>query len=362
MARNQGQDTDNPFFRPGQASHNSFADDALPLDAGLTEDDDEQEQQQFRRASKRVPVRRGALPRKTASRVRNAAVAFLVMAALGAGSYGVGSFVRHSWRFRIQSDRDIELTGQTQNSQTQVMEQMHQLVGRNVFQISLSGQKQELEQIPWVETATVIRLWPNHLRVRVKERTPVAFVAIGERVSLIDAHGVVMDIPAGVQSDYSFPVILGMSENDPLSTRAPRMKTFMRLMQELDAGASGAQAGAGSSQAGAHYSSDIDEVDLSDPDDVKVTAKGGSAPILLHLGNENFLARFMIFLSNVQKWEQERGKLESVDLRYGREVILNPDVHAEQPPAPSSAKAEQPSKPHPFRSAKNRRRTEKKRK
>ncbi len=76
------------------------------------------------------------------------------------------------------------------------------------------------------------------------------------------------------------------------------------------------------------YSRNLEEVDLSDPEDVKITVKGPSGPILLHLGNENFLPRFMIYLSNVQKWEHDRGRLESVDLRYGRQVILNPDMSA----------------------------------
>ncbi len=39
MARNQEPPSDDPFYRRGQAGRNSFADDALPLDAGLTEDD-----------------------------------------------------------------------------------------------------------------------------------------------------------------------------------------------------------------------------------------------------------------------------------------------------------------------------------
>jgi cell division protein FtsQ len=332
MAHNQGPPSDDPFYRRGPASRN-FADDALPLDAGLTEDDDEEEdQQQFRRANKRVPVRRGALPRKAASRVRNAIVLLLVLAALGAAGYEAYGFAMHSWRFRVRSENGIELAGEAPNSRTQVLEKMHEAVGRNIFQISLAERKQELEKIPWVESASVLRLWPNHLLVMVKERTPVAFVALGERIELIDAQGVLMEMPP--KSEYSFPVILGMNENEPLSTRAPRMKIYMRLMRELDGGD-------GSAQAKAQYSRNLDEVDLSDPDDVKVMARGGSGPILLHLGNESFLPRFMVFLSNVQKWEQERGKLESVDLRYGREVILNPDMRAAPPQPPSDvAKAE----------------------
>jgi cell division protein FtsQ len=357
MTRNQGPPFDDPFNRRGQAERNSFADDALPLDAGLSEEDGEDDQQQFRRASKRVPVRRGALPRKTASRVRTVALIALVLAVLGVGIYEGRAFAMHSWRFRVRSENDIELAGEAPNSRPQVMEKMREAMGRNIFQVSLAERKQELEKIPWVESATVIRLWPNHLRVMVKERTPVAFIALGERIDLIDAQGVVMEMPAGVPSDYSFPVILGMSESDPLSTRAPRMQTYMRLMRELDGGDGG-------TQAKAQYSRDLEEVDLSDPEDVKVTAKGGSGPVLLHLGNESFLPRFMVFLSNVQKWEQERGKLESVDLRYGREVILNPDMNA-APPQPSSGavKADTPGPPTaPAKSIKSRHGREKKRK
>jgi len=152
-----------------------------------------------------------------------------------------------------------------------------------------------------------------------------------------------MELPPNVQSNYSFPVILGGSESDPLSTRAPRMKTFMRLMHELDGGDGGA--------AKAQYSRNLEEVDLSDPEDVKVVTKGGSGPILLHLGNENFLPRFMLFLTNVQKWESERGKLDSVDLRFGREVILNPDRPAAPPPPPPVATTPQAAPP-PQKSAK----------
>ncbi len=329
MARNQGPPSDDPFYRRGQTARNSYADDSLPLDAGLTDDEDEDEQNQFRRANKRVSVRRSALPKKTASRMRAVAAVVLTLAVLAVAGFESYRFATHSWRFRVRSENDVQVGGEASKSRAQVLEKMREDVGRNVFQIPLAERKRELEKIPWVESAAVIRLWPNQLRVVVKERTPVGFVALGERVELVDAQGVLMEMPSGTQGDgYSFPVILGMNENEPLSTRAPRMRAYMRLMRELDEG-NGAQ--------GAQYSRNIDEVDLSDPEDVKVLAKGGSAPILLHLGKENFLSRFMVFLSNVQKWEQERGKLESVDMRYGREVILNPDTHVATPPAAAGA-------------------------
>jgi cell division protein FtsQ len=338
MARNQEPPIDDPFYRRGKTGRSPFADDSLPLNAGLEEDDGEEEEQQFRRASKRVPVRRGALASKTASRVRAVLTVVLVLGALGAAVYEARNFAMHSWRFRVRSAADVELAGDASNSHTQVVEKMREVIGRNIFQISLDERKHELEKIPWVETASVVRIWPNHLRVVVHERTPVAFVALGERVELVDSGGVLMELPP--QREYSFPVILGMNENEPISTRAPRMKIFMRLVNELDGGT-------GSTGAKVQYSRDLEEVDLSDPGNVRVLAKGGLEPIWLDLGSEAFLQRFMVFLSNVQKWEQERGKLKSVDLRYEHEVILNPDMQAAVQAPPVATKQAAPKKPEP---------------
>src|SRR6201999_2488859 len=127
--------------------------------------------------------------------------------------------------------------------------------------------KHQLEEIPWVESADVMRLLPNQLRVTIQERTPVAFVQLGPKIALIDANGVVMDLPANGAKRYSFPVILGMAEQEPLSTRAPRMKTFMELTRELDAD-------------GTRSSQDLSEVDLGDPDDVKITVSDPQGEVL----------------------------------------------------------------------------------
>ena len=348
--RTQEPPTDDSYYRRGRAARNPLADGPLPLEAGLTDADDPEEPQQFRRAAKRVPVKRGALtlPRRIASRVKLVVLLAAGLAALGTVAYQVRDFGLHSGRFRLRSESGIELAGEAPNSSGAVMEKMREVLGRNIFLISLDERKRELEKIPWVESASVMRLWPNRLRVTVKERTPVAFVAIGERVGLIDAQGVVMELSSGVPADYSFPVIRGMVESDPLSTRAARMKTFARLLRELD-GDDGTSSGQSAGRV--QYSRNLEEVELSDPDDVKVTVRGPSGPILLHLGDERFLPRFMVYLSNVQKWEQERGKLESVDLRYGQQVILNPDMSAAPEPTPSKAATAKPAAPRAPHSA-----------
>ena len=63
-----------------------------------------------------------------------------------------------------------------------------------------------------------MRLLPNRLRISLRERTPIAFAKVGDRIELIDVNGVTMAMPLG--GNYSFPVIVGNAESDPASTRA----------------------------------------------------------------------------------------------------------------------------------------------
>jgi len=146
----------------------------------------------------------------------------------------------------------------------------------------------------------------------------VAFARVGSKVALVDAGGVLMELTN--KKKFSFPVIVGMSANEPISTRSIRMKTFNELVRELDS-------------SGGHYSKDLSEVDLTDPEDVKVLTNDADGEVLVHLGSSNYLDRFKIYVAHLREWRQQFAKLESVDLRYDRQIIVNPDLRgtARQP-------------------------------
>jgi cell division protein FtsQ len=227
----------------------------------------------------------------------------------------------------VESSDDIEVTGMQNVTKAQIMEVMGADIGRNIFFIPLAQQKAQLEQIPWVGSASVMRFVPNTLKVEIQERTPVAFARVGPRISLIDAGGTLMELPQ--KHKYSFPVILGMNPGEPLSTRAPRMKTYNQLVRDLDS-------------SGARYSQDLSEIDLSDLEDVKVRVNDPAGDVLVHLGSSNYLARYKIYVTHVQAWRQQFQKLESVDLRYDNQIIVNPDMQGGAMQAkltPASAKA-----------------------
>jgi cell division protein FtsQ len=61
--------------------------------------------------------------------------------------------------------------------------------------------------------------------------------------------------------------------------------------------------------------------------------------VLVHLGSSNYLDRYKIYVTHLQEWQQQFDKLESVDLRYDRQIIVNPDLQGpmKQPPLSTDA-------------------------
>jgi cell division protein FtsQ len=281
------------------------------LDDARLVDLDVDEPSPFLRGQKRIPARRSSLPKKTANGLKWVSASAAILCIAGLAAAWLYRYGERSWRFRVQSSDNIEVIGMHNATKAQIMEVMGADIGRNIFFIPLAQQKTQLEQIPWVESASVMRFVPDRLKVEIQERTPVAFARVGPRIALIDAGGTLMELPP--KHKYSFPVILGMNPGEPLSTRAPRMKAYNQLVQDLDAG-------------GAHYSQDLSEVDLSDLEDVKVRVNDPAGDVLVHLGSSNYLPRYKVYVGHVQEWRQQFQKLDSVDLRYDNQIVVNPDM------------------------------------
>jgi cell division protein FtsQ len=309
------------LYPPSVDNARQETDDARLVDLEVNEESP------FLRAQKRVSARRSSLPKKTASRLLWCCAALVVLCFVALGAAALYHYGEHSWRFRVDSSDNIEVSGMQNVTKAQIMEVMGADIGRNIFFIPLAQQKAQLEQIPWVESASVMRFVPNRLAVQIHERTPVAFARVGPRMFLIDAGGTLMELSP--KHKYSFPVILGMNPGEPLSTRGPRMSAYMEVVHELD-------------DSGAHYSQDLSEVDLSDLEDVKVRVNDPQGDVLVHLGSSDYLRRYKIYVSHAQAWRQQFRKLDSVDLRYDNQIIVNPDmerVARQVPLTPAAAKA-----------------------
>ena len=256
------------------------------------------------------------------------------MGAFVTGALALKNFLGRDSRFRIAGTGNIEATGLTEVSRAEMLPVFGEDIGKNIFFVHLDQRRRQLEQIPWVERATVMRLLPDQIRVNVVERQPVAFVRQGQQVGLVDKDGVLLTMPAAMmaQHNYSFPVVTGIDPRDPLASRTARMAVYMRLLGELDANDQ-------------RLSEQISEIDLTDPQDARVLLPEQGRDILGHFGEDRFMERYQRYKTHIAEWRQQYPKLAAVDLRYDNQVVLEmtPGTNAvsaaiDGPNGPSTAK------------------------
>ena len=279
----------------------------------------------FLRARWRVPVRRGLVPTTRNGRIAAAAAVVLALGLLFLLAIGIRNFFRDDPRFRIATSSSIQIMGNSQVTRPELLSVFGSDLGRNIFYIPLRRRRTALEQLPWVEHATVMRLMPDQLRVSIVERTPVAFVRQGNAIGLVDANGVLLHLPPAAMAakHYSFPVVTGISSGDPLPVRAARMHLYEQFIHDLDSG-------------GTKVSSQLSEVDISDPEDVWALLPAQGSDIQVHFGDSDFLARYRSYQQHLAEWRQQYPHLSLVDMRYENQVVLDMTPQATSKPSPDA--------------------------
>ncbi len=250
-------------------------------------------------------------PRTNFGRIVLGTGAFVVLSLLVA----LGLFIRHFLyrdpHFQIHGAVDIQASGLSEVNRAEFLPVFGPDIGRNIFFVPLDERRRELEAIPWVREATVMRLLPDKINVRIVERTPVAFVRLGQRIGLTDADGVILTMSPALmaQHHYSFPVVTGIGDSDSKESRRTKMAVYQRFLGELDA-------------SGRRRTDQVSEIDLSDPEDLRATMPEQGTDILAHFGEDQFLSRFEVYKGHVGEWRNRYPNLVGVDLRYSGEVPL----------------------------------------
>lgn len=280
----------------------------MPLGMDDFDEDDESPRPRRRFETPRGPWWK---PASKAGRIFLGLGAVAVLGAIVGSGLLVKHFLQRDSRFRIAGTSNIQASGLTEVSRAEMLPVFGEDIGKNIFFVHLSDRRKQLEQIPWVQRATVMRLLPDQLRVSIVERTPIAFVREGQQIGLVDGDGVLLSMPAAgmTQHHYSFPVVTGINARDPLSARHARMAVYQRLIADLDS-------------TGQHLSEQISEIDLTDPEDARVLMPEQGADILAHFGDDQFLARYQRYKQHIADWRQQYPHLAAVDLRYDQQVVL----------------------------------------
>jgi cell division protein FtsQ len=246
----------------------------------------------------------------------------LVWTIAGAASVTVsvvaGRFLLYSPQVLLLKSDQIDLLGNHIVSRESVLQPFAQDRNRSVLRIPLEVRRSQLEQLPWVESASVERILPNRIRVELTERTPIAFLRNGNELALIDAHGVILNRPEG--EDLHFPIVAGLPDSMPREEREKRIETYQEFLKDADLVRGGS-------------SDRVSEIDLGNAKDLRVVMTGLASAtdpqaVTIHFGNSDFTAKYRMLVENFAQWQANAGRVQSIDLQYSRQVVVNADSSA----------------------------------
>jgi cell division protein FtsQ len=230
----------------------------------------------------------------------------LVFAAAAVAARAAHRYVLTSPDFTLSAGQRgaVTLQGAVHASRSRLLRVFASDYGRSVFAVPLAERRRRLLAADWVEDASVSRIWPNRLLVRIAERRPVAFVSLPfhagsnspARFLLVDAQGVLLDPPPRAQ--FAFPVLTGLTDDQTEPERRVRVRAMLRLLDDLGPAAQ-----------------NVSEINAAAPDDLTVVAQVEGRLLELMLGDGNYARRFQNFLLHYPEIRQRVPGVRSFDLR-----------------------------------------------
>ena len=195
---------------------------------------------------------------------------------------------------------NLEVEGVKYASRAQVLRIFEPDMGRSVFLFPLKARRRALLNVRWVHDASIVRVWPNRIQVRIEERRPAAFVKLRaesmERWALIDEEGVILEPPQ--KAPFHLPMLAGIHPEESAAQRGVRVRRAQRLVQELGS-----------------LADKISETDVTDLDDLKITEKLDGRAVTLMLGEHNFASRLRNFLEHYPDIHRRIPQVTTFDLR-----------------------------------------------
>lgn len=199
--------------------------------------------------------------------------------------------------------RTVDVSGASRASE----EQLKTIVRRaaapvGVWRTDLDAVRAELERQPWVRAATVARVLPSGVRVRITERVPRAIVRTANgRLMWVDDDGVVVGTVATAERMPAF-FLRGWDEAETAAARAEnrrRVAKFLELQKEWTT---------------AGVAERVSEVNLDDPQDMRVQLAGADAQVEVRFLGTSELTKHLQHA--LQKLDEQRGTARGGTISY----------------------------------------------
>jgi len=255
----------------------------------------------FRRAVTRPGRKGGGWLRSKALRWGVAFVFLLVIVGLGLSS---------AVRAQMFSINRIVVRGNARLSTGEVLAIVDGLRGGSLFSANLETYRVKLLDSPWVADATLRRVLPATIDLRIIERVPMAVGRLGDQLYLVDAAGMIIDDYGPQYSQFDLPIVDGLVSMPTATTPVvdpERARLAARFLDALSATPALRQ--------------HVSQIDVSNAHNLVVLID--QDPAQLYVGDKDFVARLQRYLEMAPTLKEQISDIDYVDLRFEERIPVN---------------------------------------
>jgi cell division protein FtsQ len=127
----------------------------------------------------------------------------------------------------------VSLSGQRFTADSDIFKAVDLPNASSLLTFDTAAARVRIETLPWIETASINRVFPGSLDVRVTERKPAALWTNGDRAYLIDTSGRVL---SGVRpgSPVRLPHVAGEGAAEQAQALLELMRRYPQIWQRLE--------------------------------------------------------------------------------------------------------------------------------
>jgi cell division protein FtsQ len=207
-------------------------------------------------------------------------------------------------RFRIKS---VSVHGTANLAADDVRALVKGIEGQSIFRVKLDEFQLRVLDNPWVNEATLRRVFPSTVDIAITERTPMALGRLNGQLYLVDATGTIIAAAGPQYSAFDLPIVDGLlTEESNGGTVDPRRAQLAeRLLTEL--------------APRADLRRRVSQVDVSDPRNAVVLLAG--EPAKLYLGDTKFLERLQMYEQTQAGIREHVRAIDYFELRFDRVFV-----------------------------------------
>jgi len=219
----------------------------------------------------------------------------------------VGYLLFAGWNFLISTPRfqiqNVSFQGNNILSDAQILEWLGPVKGENLIAIDLVELSQRLSENPWIQSASIRRIFPRGLEFKLTERVPYARIK-KDQIYLVDGFGVILSPEKPEYRHLPLIIMQGEKENNFLEGKVLHSLKTMHYFNKLSF----------------FDNNPLDAAELIGHSRVLFITRNRDIQIQMSMDRlEEGRKNFLLILDTI---EEENPKIQMIDLSFKDQVVI----------------------------------------